>query len=323
MRTIGLEEHYASPAYAKGPGRSWSKFSQFTPKVTAQLRDVGEHRIAQMDAAGVETQVLSLVSPGVEQLDVPGAVRIARESNDFVAEAVRRHPTRLAGFASVPTQAPDKAADELERSVRQLGFVGALINGHSRGRYLDDRFFWPILERAEALGVPIYLHPTLPPEPVKKAYYRGNFAPEVAARLAGAGWGWHIETGLHVLRIILSGAFDEYPKLQLVVGHSGEALPFMLERLDGFIAQKTTRLERPIGSYLRENVHYTFSGFNFAPIFLSLLLEVGVERIIFSTDYPFGSMKQARTFLDGLPVSPLDRERIAHLNAERLLRLPA
>ena len=274
-----------------------------------------------MDAAGIDMQVLSLASPGVEQLDGTGSVALAREANDHLAEAVRRHPSRFAAFAALPTPAPDAAADELERTVRDYDFKGAMIKGHSRGRYLDDEFFWPILQRAEALQVPLYLHPAPPPQQVIAASYTGNFAPEVTSVLSTRAWGWHIETATHVLRLILSGAFDRYPTLQMVIGHMGEALPFMLPRIENSLSMQVTKLERPIGAYLRENVHYTFSGFNFTATFLDLFLQVGVDRIMFSADHPFSSMAQARAFLDQLPVSTADKERIAHGNAERLLRL--
>jgi predicted TIM-barrel fold metal-dependent hydrolase len=331
MRTITLEEHYATPAFMEGPGRQLKDQAQAArahPQVAAgiaqlidRLCDLDDRRIADMDAAGIDVQVLSLTSPGVEQLDATEAVTLARAANDHLAEAVRRHPGRFAGFAALPTAAPDTAAGELERTIRAYGFKGALINGHSRGRYLDDPFFWPILERAEALQVPLYLHPTPPPQPVIAASYVGNYAPEVTAGLSTAAWGWHIETAIHVLRLILSGAFDRYPSLQLVIGHLGETLPFMLPRLDLALPTQVTKLDRPIGAYLRENLHYTFSGFNYTPTFLDLLLQVGVDRIMFSADYPYASMVQARTFLDQLPVSPADKERIAYGNAERLLRL--
>ncbi|MGH2638634.1 MAG: amidohydrolase family protein, partial [Rhabdochlamydiaceae bacterium] len=286
-----------------------------------KLCDLGERRIADMDAAGIDMQILSLNSPGTEQLEASDALKLSKESNDHLAEAMRLYPTRFGGFASLPTSDPTKAADELERTVREHGFKGALINGHNRGRYLDDRFFWPILERAEELNVPIYLHPTPPPEPVIKTSYTGNFAPEVAARLSTAGWGWHIETAIHLLRIILSGAFDKYPKLQMVIGHLGETLPFMLPRLELTMTIPLTKLNRPVGDYLRENVHYTPSGFNYTADFLDLLLQVGADRIMFSADYPYWAMTQARDFLDHLPISQQDKERIAHGNAERLLRL--
>jgi uncharacterized protein len=321
MRTITLEEHYASPAFLEGPG--WELKGQaesfgFT-RILEQLCDLGEGRIADMDAAGIDVQVLSLTSPGVEQLDATEAVALAREENNRLADAVRRHPSRFAGFAALPTPAPDTAADELERMVRGYGFKGAMINGHARGRYLDDEFFWPVLERAEALEVPLYLHPTPPPQPVIGASYVGNYSPEVAGTLASGAWGWHIETATHVIRLILGGAFDRYPRLQLVIGHMGEGLPFMLPRLKQTLPL-VTKLDRPFDAYFLENIHYTFGGFNWTQVFLNLVLQVGVDRIMFSADHPYGSMEQARTFLDQLPVSTADKGRIAHGNAERLLR---
>jgi uncharacterized protein len=263
--------------------------------------------------------VLSLQYPGTEQLEAADAIVMAREANDFLGEAVKKHPARFAGLATLPTAAPDKAAEELERRVRQQGFKGAIINGHNRGRYLDDKFYWPILERAEALAVPIYLHPTIPPKAVVEASY-GGFAPQVSWMFSGAGWGWHIETAIHTIRLILGGVFDRFPKLQVVVGHLGEGLPFMLPRLDN-MSMDVTGLKQPISAYLRVNVHYTFSGFNFPATFLDLLLEVGVSRIMFSVDYPYGSMQKARAFLEQIPVSAADRDRIAHGNAEKLFGL--
>jgi predicted TIM-barrel fold metal-dependent hydrolase len=323
MRTITLEEHFATPGFLNGPGRSFleraARIGDRMARVLELVCDVGEKRIAEMDAARIDMQVLSLNSPGVEQLEGAEAAALAREANEFAAEAVKRYPTRMAAFATLPIAAPAQAADELERTVREHGFKGALINGHHRGRYLDDKFFAPILERAESLGVPIYVHPTQPPQPVVEALYSG-FAPEVSFMFANAGWGWHIETGVHVLRMILGGVFDRYPKLQVIIGHMGEAIPFMMSRLDN-MTTSMTGLARPVSAYLRENVHYTFAGFNYIPTFLDLLLEVGVDRIMFSADYPYGSMATAREFLDHLPVSAADRERIAHGNAERLLGL--
>ena len=322
MRTIALEEHYTTQALldaqAKNPVFDLRAFPM--PTLDAQLCDLDTGRIAAMDAASIDLQVLSLMTPGVEQLDAADAVAIARDANDQLAAAVRRHPTRLAGFAALPTPAPEAAADELERTVRDHGFKGGQISGHIRGRYLDDHFFWPILERAEALQVPLYLHPTPPPRAVIEATYSG-FTPQITALLATGGFGWHIDTALHVLRLVLSGAFDRYPGVQIIIGHLGETLPFMLPRFDIAFPPQMTRLARPVGAYLRENVSYTFGGFNWTPAFLDLLLQVGVDRIMFSTDYPFASMAAARSFLDQLPVSPVDRERIAHGNAERLLRL--
>lgn len=325
MRTITLEEHYATTAFMDSPGRALMERAAATvhhPDLAAlveQLCDLGEGRIAAMDAAGIDVQVLSLTAPGLEQLAADEAVALARETNDVLARAVSSHPGRFAGFAALPTAAPDLAADELRRTVEEHGFVGALINGHTRGRYLDDEFFWPILACAESLGRPLYLHPTPPPSAIVDGMYRGNFPEGVTAALATTAWGWHVETATHLLRIVLSGALDRFPGLQLVVGHLGETLPFVLPRLERVLPAQLTGLERNVGDYLRDRVHYTISGFNWTPAFLDLLLQVGSERIMFSADHPFSSMAQARAFLDQLPVSAADRERIAHGNAERLL----
>jgi predicted TIM-barrel fold metal-dependent hydrolase len=324
MRTITVEEHFATAGFIAGPGRQFaerllSSGPRFA-RIHQQLLEIGEKRIAEMDAAGIDMQVLSLNAPGVEQADAADQIAVSRASNDELADTVKKHPKRFAGFAALPVAAPDKAAEELERTINQLGFKGALINGHSRGRYLDDPFFAPILERAEALNVPIYLHPTVPTKAVVDALY-GGFAPAVTATLAASGWGWHIETAIHLLRMILGGVFDRHPKLQVVIGHLGEGLPFMQPRLDKNLPPEMTKLKRRMGEYLRENVHYTFGGFNFPATFLDLLLEVGADRIMFSVDYPYGSMSEARAFLEQLPVSPADREAIAHGNAERLFGL--
>jgi predicted TIM-barrel fold metal-dependent hydrolase len=315
MRIITLEEHFASPDLMDRFGRQ-----SFHNKVE-QLCDLNERRIAEMDDAGIDMQVLSLNSPGTEPLAAEEAVKIAGNANDFLAAAIERNPRRFAGFAALPTADPDLAADELERMVIQHGFRGAVINGHIQGRYLDDKFFWPILEQAEALKVPIYLHPAPPPQTIIDTYYTGNFSSEVTRLLSTAGWGWHIETAVHILRLILSGAFDRYPKLQIIIGHMGEALPFMLQRIDSVLQPNLTKLQRPMADYLRENIYYTFSGFNFTAAFLELFLQVGVDRIMFSADFPYGSMAKGRDFLIQLPVSSTDREKIAHGNAELLLRL--
>jgi len=195
------------------------------------LCDIGEGRIAQMDAAGIDMQVVSLTAPGVEQLEAAEAVELARDTNDALGEAIAKQPTRLSGFATLPIAAPDQAAKELERRFSDQTFAGAVINGHQRGRYLDDKFFWPVLEAAESLGAPIYLHPTNPPKPVIEASF-GGFAPLVTEMLAGPGFGWHIETAVHVLRMVLGGVFDRFPKLQIVIGHMGEGLPFFMQRVD-------------------------------------------------------------------------------------------
>ncbi len=323
IRTIALEEHYATSAFLKVLKHTTERrpVSTSGPTVTDRLCDLGDLRIGEMDAAGIDLQVLSLVHPGVQQMDASEAVIIAREQNDYLANAVKNNPARFAGFAALPTSAPDEAVRELDRAVNKLGFKGAAIMGHTRERYLDDDFFWPILEAAAALRVPIYIHPTPPPEKVVEAYYKGNYPPNVAARLSTAAWGWHIETAIHCLRLIASGVFDRYPDLQIIIGHLGETLPFMMSRIDNRLSKESAYLKRSFGDCLRQNFSYTFSGFNFLAPFLTLLLQVGIDRIMFSTDYPYSSMESGRKFLDQLPVSPNDKELIAHGNAERLLRI--
>src|SRR5262245_22848118 len=249
MRTITLEEHFISPGFLAGPGKEFTERLRNSGPIGAricdQLQEVGDKRVAEMDAAGIDVQVLSLNSPGVEQADEAVQISISDESNAFLAEAIKRHPTRFAGLASLPIAAPERAAEELERRVRQQGFKGALINGHTRGRYLDDKFFSPILERAEALNTPIYLHPTPPPKAVFDAQYSG-FGPQVSAVFSTGGWGWHIETAIHLVRMILGGVFDRYPKLQIVIGHLGEGIPFMLPRLNRSLPKEMTKLARPL-----------------------------------------------------------------------------
>ncbi|MBO0683853.1 MAG: amidohydrolase [Candidatus Dormibacteraeota bacterium] len=312
MRVIAVEEHYANADLGGRRG--------LAAEVAAKLTDLGEGRIAEMDAAGIDVQVLSLLAPGAQAFGAADAAARAREDNDRLAGAVSRHPDRLAAFASLPTADPRAAAVELERTVNGHGFKGGIVHGQTEGRFLDDRRFWPILEAAEQLRVPIYLHPAPPPATVIETYYAG-FAPAVSSNLSTGAWGWHIETGLHVLRLVLAGAFDRFPRLQIVVGHLGEALPFMLARTGNRLSPAVTGLPRTVQEYLRDHVHLSLGGFFSVSPFLNAMLEFGADRILFSVDHPLSSNQEGRAFLDAVPISPADREKIAHRNAERLLRL--
>ena len=231
MKLIAIEEHFQAPvlklsASADGFGQAMGTFNPMAGRL-AKLDELDEARLADMDAAGIDMQVVSqTVGP---MPDPSAAVALAAEANDQLAKAIASHPARFAGFAMLPMSDPTAAAGELERSVRSLGFKGALVNGTQSGRFLDDRFFWPVFECAEQLGVPIYLHPGEPPAAVRAVYYDG-LAPAAGQMLATAGWGWHVETGLHALRLILGGVFDQFPALQIIIGHMGEAVPFMLAR---------------------------------------------------------------------------------------------
>jgi uncharacterized protein len=318
MRVIAIEEHFltaeirdATAPYRPGGGQD---------DTLAKLGDLGERRLADMDAAGIDVQVLSVGPPATKELDAAVAVPLARDANDQLAAAVAAHPDRFAGFATLPTADPAAAAAELDRTVTSLGLKGAMIHGHTRGRFLDDHSYRPILERAHALGVPIYLHPTFPPTQVNQAYYQGFDAP-VSRALATAGWGWHVETGLHALRLVLGGVFDLFAGLRVIIGHMGEHIPFSLARADERLSPVAPHLDRRVGEYLQENFYITTSGYFTDPPLLCALMVLGADRIMFSVDYPFSDNTAGRTFLDRAPISAADREKIAHGNAERLLRM--
>ncbi|HEX4282078.1 MAG TPA: amidohydrolase family protein [Solirubrobacteraceae bacterium] len=319
MRLIALEEHYRAPMLRSVGGLPEPPPGSPLAAIQAKLDDVGDQRLADMDAGGIDVQVLSHGAPGTEQLEAAQAIRLAREANDYLADAVAAHPDRFAAFATLPTAAPGAAADELERATGELGFKGALINGHVQGKFLDAPEFWPIFERAERLGVPIYVHPTVPPPAVREAYY-GGLTPQFAQALSMAGWGWHVDTGLHGLRLIAGGVLDEYPTLQIIIGHMGEALPFFLAR-SSRVLQQQAGLSRPLEEYMTSNFHVTTSGmFSYPPLIL-LLDVIGVDRVMFSVDYPYSSNSEGRDFVMSAPISDADREKIAHGNAERLLGL--
>jgi predicted TIM-barrel fold metal-dependent hydrolase len=323
-RVVALEEAFLHP-------RVWDLFPEplqrkYQP-VRARLSDIGVERIRLMDAAGIDVQVLSHVQPGVQLLaddQAELAVAVCREVNDWLAEAVAAHPARFAGFAMLPTQSPADAAHELQRAVVELGFTGALINGHTNGRYLDDPSFEVLLRQAESLNVPIYIHPTDPPQPVTDVYY----APFDSALVPT--WGWPVETGTHLLRLICAGVFDRHPNLKIIVGHMGELLPFCFTRLNvgltmagwlGATASETAPMRNNVGYYLRENVFITSSGVFDVPVFDCARAMLGLDNLMFSVDYPFQDNFAAMEFLQRCDLSPEDKERFAHRTAEKLLRL--
>jgi uncharacterized protein len=326
MKIIALEEHFSNAAIEEAVGKrmpdliSKSIGTYLHSDDRSQEQDLGADRLKHMDEIGIDVQVLSYTAPGLQVLPTTEAVPLARDANDQLAAAVAKHPDRLAGFATLPTSNPQAAAVELERAVRQLGFVGAMINGRTQDRFLDDPQFHPLLEAAEALDVPLYLHPTIPPKAVQDAYYAG-LDPDVSIHLATAGWGWHMETGIHALRLILAGTFDRYPRLQLILGHWGEMIPFYLARVDGFLAPVSKHLQRRVSDYFLQQVYVTPSGMFTLPPFLLTLQIMGADRIMYAVDYPFVAGDQARTFLETAPISPADKEKIAHGNAEKLLKI--
>jgi uncharacterized protein len=328
MRTIALEEHFSVPALAgrldKGAiarrGYRPRNLRKSGPNPLELLPEIGATRLKSMDEAGVTMQVLSGSGPGPDLVPGPDGVALARELNDHLAKAIANHPDRFAGFASLPMQSPEACAGELVRAVKELGFLGALINGTTEGRFLDHPSYDVLLSAAVELDVPIYIHPHIPPEPVRKAYF--SELPEGAGRvLETAGWGWHSETAVHVLRLVVSGTLDRHPKLKIIIGHMGEMLPMMMARADDVFAADIDHLKRPVSRTILDQVWITTSGIFDEPPFLAALLTFGIDRIMFSIDYPYSANALGRGFLDRIALSPADMAKLCHGNADALLKL--
>jgi 2,3-dihydroxybenzoate decarboxylase len=288
--------------------------------LSERLSDIVDRRIADMDSSGIDLQILSLTSPGVQVFDAATATSLAASTNDQVAEAVRKYPTRFAALGAIAPQDPAAAAREAERAVQELGLKGIIINSHTRGEFLDDPKFWEIFEAAEALQVPIYIHPQAPPPQMS--------APYVEKGLEGALWGFAAETGLHLLAILRSGALDRFPGLRIVVGHAGEALPFWLYRLDYMnrtarpgIRNGADRLKRTLSEYMRESVYVTTSGMAWAPVITFVQSVLGMDRVLYAMDYPYQFEPEEVTTTDNLPISDADKKKLFQTNAERVFRL--
>jgi predicted TIM-barrel fold metal-dependent hydrolase len=321
MKIIALEEHFILPREVHnlppGAHRGNDREKMLGFDVVAELVNLGETRLAAMDAAGITQQVLSHNQPGCQALDAAQAVPVAREVNDLLFEAVSAHPHRFLGFAALPTADPTAAVNELDRAVGRLGFKGAAINGHTQGRFLDEKMFWGIFECAEALGVPIYLHPSKPHPSVMKAYFDGY------EELALGAWGFGIDTGTHFLRLVFAGVFDAFPRLKIILGHLGEGLPFMLHRLNDqtLLAAARRGLKRKPAEYLTDNLMVTCSGNFSAAAFTCTVMALGIDNVMFSVDWPYESNLAAVDFLKRQALSEPDLAKIAHLNAERVLGL--
>jgi predicted TIM-barrel fold metal-dependent hydrolase len=331
MRIVTLEEHFslatvdgftnpATPPKSAGSAAMPGVVTRAADKMT----DLDGGRLADMDRYGISVQVLSKagvhITPSADQFDGKEAVAYARQFNDGFARKIAERPERFAAFAHLAASVPEAAADELERTVREHGFKGTLISGTIRGAFLDDPKFAPLLARAEKLDVPIYIHPGMPPVEVRKAYYEG-FAPNISFGLATFAWGWHYEVALHVMRLAVSGTMDKYPKLNFVIGHMGEGLPAMLARCEHQFGAELSNLSRPLSKMITDQVYVTSAGFFTNPPFLAALTTFGIDRLMFSVDYPYASNADGRAFLDNLPLSPADLEKFAHGNADRLLKL--
>ena len=312
---IALEEHYWDKELAAQlQGAEGSR----SEDLLKRLYDVGELRLKEMDEAGIDIQVLSHGAPSAQKLDPAIAVDLTKRVNDRLAQAVARHPTRFAGFAALPTAHPEAAARELERCVKDMNMVGAMICGLTNGMFHDDERFWPIFETAEKLGVPIYFHPSFPDRAVSAAYY-DKYAQDYP-QVVRAAWGYTVETATQAIRLILSGLFKKHPKLNIVLGHFGETLPYQLWRID-------QALKRPghesvdFRDIFTKNFYITTSGHFSTTALVCSMMEMSIDHVMFSVDYPFVANKPAMDWLDTLQISQTDMRKFLSGNARALLKI--
>ena len=310
---IAIEEHYSDPELTKlFTGRD----AFAPPHVVKALEDVGEARLKDMDACGIDVQVLSHTAPSLQKIS-EGAVELAQRVNDRLAKIVATQPKRYAAFAVLPTSDPAAAADELARCVEKLGFKGAMIHGLAHGQFVDDQRYWPIFARAEALDVPIYLHPAMPSEAVIDAYYK-EYAKDFPVLLRAA-WGFTVETATLGVRLVLSGLFEKHAT-KFILGHLGEGLPFLLWRINNGLARPG---QRPVQFRDIFSAHFsvTTSGFFSDPALLLCVQELGIDRILFAVDYPFEANAPGPAWLASVPLCDEDKAKIASGNAKRLLKI--
>jgi 2,3-dihydroxybenzoate decarboxylase len=286
--------------------------------IVERLRDVGEARLKDMDAAGIDMQVLSHTAPSLQKIAAAEAPALARRVNDRLAGIVAAHPTRYAAFAALPTSDPAAAADELARCVTTLGFKGAMIHGLAEGHFIDEERYWPIFARAEALDVPIYLHPAIPHPDVIAAYYK-EYAKDYPVLLRAA-WGYTVEAATQAIRLVLSGVFAKHTKLKFILGHLGEGLPFLLWRINNGLARPG---QKPVEFRELFSRHFwiTTSGFFSDPALLLCVQEMGIDRILFAVDYPFEANAPGPAWLATVPLCDEDKVKIASGNAKRLLKM--
>jgi 5-carboxyvanillate decarboxylase len=320
-RTLLAEQTIDDPGFHSLWGFYLGNKGPRAVQIIERLQDLGERRIKHMDETGIARQIIALTSPGVQVFDAASARSLAVAANDQLAEAVRRHPDRYTGLTAVAPQDPAHAAREIERGIRTLGFKGVIINSHTQDQYLDDPKFWDIFAAAEALDVPIYLHPNTPS--------KGLIAPMIERGLDGAVFGFGVETALHALRIIVSGALDRFPKLKIILGHCGEAIPFWLFRLDymhGALSRANRYpgvkpLEHRISDYMKRNFFVTTSGMAWEPAIMFCRQVLGADRVMYAMDYPYQAVASEVVASDDLPLSDAEKKQFFQTNAERVFSL--
>jgi uncharacterized protein len=320
MKTITLEEHFVTTDFLNATGAFGSETPAPLLRVREKLLDLGDGRIADMDEGGITLQVLSLAAIGLDKLSAANENAILRGVHDEAAAAVKAHPDRFAAFATPGLKNVPQALKEIERAVRTLGFKGVLVDGTTDGKFLDHPDFFPLLEMTESLGVPLYLHPAPPPPIVKEAYYSG-LPDGIGDLLSIAGWGWHAETGLHVLRLITSGVMDRLPRLQIIIGHMGEGLPYALARSNAVLSNASKHLKRSVRETFLQQFHVTTSGYFTRPPFECARTVLGLERLMYSVDYPFSPNQNGKEFLTALDLGSEETGALTYQNAEKLLKL--
>ena len=320
MKLIAIEEHFLT----KSVNEAWAKDRDADPgyglnlgAVENRLADLGSTRLQLMDETGIDVQVLSLTSPSLHNVGSE-SVGLARQTNNLIAEIVNKTPDRFQGFAALPMPVPGEVAGELERAVNMLGLKGAMLCGRTREKNLDHKDFWPLFERAEALGVPLFIHPQIPQKAVRDVYYSG-FSEDANLAFSTYGLGWHYEAGIQFVRLVLAKVFDHFPNLQIILGHWGEVILFYTERLASL--SRAAVLKQPFIEYVRQNLYVTASGM-YSQAYLQRTIEIiGADRILFSSDYPYQYHpgRQARNFLDAALLSKEDKDKFAFKNWERLI----
>lgn len=332
MKIITFEEHFlsqkvngtyteilkktASPAF-----RARMDFVANFISGDDSLTNVGEKRIRFMDKAGVDIQIVSYGNNSPMHLSAGSAVPLCKQANDELAEYCRNFPNRFYGFAVLPVDDAKAAADELGRCVNELGFKGAMFSGTFNDHFLDEQRFFPIFKKAAELGLPLYLHPGEVSEKVADYYYKGSWTDNVASALAAHGYGWHVDAGIHIIRMILSGIFDKLPDLKLISGHWGELVPYFLERIDETLPKPVTGLSRKFSEYYKDHIFVTPSGMFYDSPFKLCLHEMGADHILWAMDYPYVKRENTRTYLENFSIDEADKEKIGHLNAEKMLKL--